>query len=200
MHKIMLADDHELVREMIADYLVRQGKFDVQCVDNLDNAFELNRRSGPFDLILLDYSMPGMEMFSGFEAMRETVDCPVAILSGTAPPDVAHLVLEAGAAGFIPKTLRPRDLLLAVRRMLSGEVYRPEGFLSPDDAGERISLTARQKDVLRGLCEGKSNKEIARELDIQEVTVKLHIKTLSRKLGARNRTHAAMLSRNRGLI
>ena len=61
------------------------------------------------------------------------------------------------------------------------------------------SLTKRETDVLRGICEGKSNKEIARDLDLQEVTVKLHVKTLSRKLGAKNRTHAAMIARDAGL-
>ena len=63
-----------------------------------------------------------------------------------------------------------------------------------------MHLTPRELDVVRGLTEGKSNKEIARDFDIQEVTVKLHVKTLSRKLGARNRTHAAMLARDLGLI
>jgi DNA-binding NarL/FixJ family response regulator len=61
-------------------------------------------------------------------------------------------------------------------------------------------LTRREVSVLRGLCEGKSNKEIARDLALQEVTVKLHVKTLSRKLEARNRTHAAMIARNGGMI
>ncbi len=61
-------------------------------------------------------------------------------------------------------------------------------------------LTQRERDVLLGLCEGKSNKEIAQDLDVQEVTVKLHVKTLSRKLDARNRTHAAMLARELHLI
>ena len=60
-------------------------------------------------------------------------------------------------------------------------------------------LSQRERQVLRGICEGKSNKEIARDLDLQEVTVKLHVKTLSRKLGAKNRTHAAMIARNGGL-
>ena len=61
------------------------------------------------------------------------------------------------------------------------------------------SLTRRELDVLRGICEAKANKEIARDLDLQEVTVKLHVKTLSRKLGARNRTHVAMIARDKGL-
>ena len=108
--------------------------------------------------------------------------------------------LKEGAAGFLPKTLAPVDMVAAVRDMLAGEVYLPLDFLTrPNVMAREVSLTPRETDVLRGISDGKSNKEIARDLDIQEVTVKLHLKTLSRKLGARNRTHAAMLARDQGL-
>lgn len=69
-----------------------------------------------------------------------------------------------------------------------------------EDPNAKVQLTPRETEVLRGLAEGKSNKEIARDLDIQEVTVKLHVKSLTRKLEARNRTHAAMLARDMGLV
>jgi DNA-binding NarL/FixJ family response regulator len=134
--------------------------------------------------------------------MRARAGCPVAILSGTAPPDVARRALRAGAAGFLPKTLAPQALIAAVRQMLAGETYMPCDFLRSDvDAGaqSRLGLTARERQVLRGVAEGKSNKEIARDLEIQEVTVKLHLKSVSRKLGAKNRTQAAMMARDLGL-
>ena len=84
--------------------------------------------------------------------------------------------------------------------MLLGEIYKPLDFLSQGDEDlDQVSLTPRESDVLVGISEGKSNKEIARDLDIQEVTVKLHLKTMSRKLKAKNRTHAAMLARDMGL-
>jgi DNA-binding NarL/FixJ family response regulator len=84
--------------------------------------------------------------------------------------------------------------------MLLGEIYTPMEFLNLEDAAiNPVNLTPRETDVLVGISEGKSNKEIARDLDIQEVTVKLHLKTMSRKLNARNRTHAAMLARDMGL-
>jgi DNA-binding NarL/FixJ family response regulator len=83
--------------------------------------------------------------------------------------------------------------------MLAGQVYAPLEFLSESDPeADGPRLTPRERAVLVGVSEGKSNKEIARDLDIQEVTVKLHLKTLSRKLGARNRTHAAMIARDLG--
>ncbi|MDR9394257.1 response regulator transcription factor [Roseovarius sp. SYSU LYC5161] len=200
MKRLLLADDHDLVRETIAEYLRQQGGFDVVATSSLDEALRLQQSRGPFDIVLLDYAMPGMDTLSGLARMKAQASCPVAILSGTAPPEVARRALGAGAAGFLPKTLAPDTLIAAVRHMLTGETYTPLEFL---ETGKQetapVSLTPREMDVLRGISEGKSNKEIARDLDIQEVTVKLHLKTLSRKLGARNRTHAAMLARDMGL-
>lgn len=200
MQKLLLADDHDLVRETLAEYLRAQGGFVVICASGFDEACDLYRHTQPYDLILLDYSMPGMDALSGLIRMRALADCPVAMLSGTAPPGIARRALKEGAAGFLPKTLAPLDLVSAVRDMLAGEVFLPVDFLTKaDHAPSEVTLTPRETDVLRGISEGKSNKEIARALDIQEVTVKLHLKTLSRKLGARNRTHAAMLARDLGL-
>jgi DNA-binding NarL/FixJ family response regulator len=101
----------------------------------------------------------------------------------------------------LPKTLDPQSLVAAVHHMLLGETYTPLDFLETgeSEAEGPVRLTPRETDVLVGILHGKSNKEIARDLDIQEVTVKLHLKTLSRKLGAKNRTHAAMIARDMGL-
>lgn len=202
MSRVLLADDHDLVRDTLAAYLRSEGGFDVAVAGKFDDALAMVRAQGGFDLVLLDYRMPGMAALAGLARMREQARCPVAILSGTAPPEVARRALRAGAAGFLPKTLAPRALIAAVRRILGGDTYAPCDFLTADrDPGAEadIALTARERDVLTGVSDGKSNKEIARDLAIQEVTVKLHLKTLSRKLGARNRTHAAMLARDMGL-
>ncbi len=202
MSHILLADDHDLVRDMLAAYLRREGGFGVDVAGGFDAALAAVRRGGGHDLVLLDFRMPGMEALAGLARMQEVARCPVAILSGTAPPEMARRALRAGAAGFLPKTLAPQALIAAVRRILAGDIYAPCDFLTSDrnpEAEADIALTARERDVLTGVSDGKSNKEIARDLAIQEVTVKLHLKTLSRKLGARNRTHAAMLARDMGL-
>ena len=199
--QLLLADDHDLVRDTIAEYLRREGGYTVTVASSLKDAIDAARGNVSFDLVLLDYSMPGMDSLAGLARMKEAVHCPVAIISGTAPPDVARRALRSGAAGFLPKTLDPMSLVTAVRHMLLGETYMPLDFLTQaGPEGGRVVLTPREQDVLRGVAEGKSNKEIARDLNIQEVTVKLHVKTLSRKLGARNRTHAAMLGRDLGLM
>jgi len=200
MKKLLLADDHDLVRETIAEFLRGQGKFDVYVANSLDTALDICDAQGPFDLVLLDFMMPGMDALSGLARMKARARCPVAILSGTAPPEVARRTLRSGAAGFLPKTLDPQALVSAVHYMLLGEIYKPMEFLSLEDSIiNPVNLTPRETDVLVGISEGKSNKEIARDLDIQEVTVKLHLKTMSRKLNAKNRTHAAMLARDMGL-
>lgn len=200
MSRVLLADDHDLVRETLAAYLRSEGGFEVDVAGGFDAALSAVRDGDGYDLVLLDYRMPGMEALTGLARMQAAAGCPVAIISGIAPPEVARRALRAGAAGFLPKTLAPDALISAVRQILGGEIYAPCDFLNSDtDPEAEVSLTARERDVLIGVSDGKSNKEIARDLDIQEVTVKLHLKTLSRKLGARNRTHAAMIARDMGL-
>jgi DNA-binding NarL/FixJ family response regulator len=200
MH-ILVADDHDLVREMISAYLQGDGLGPVTVAGDLPETMERLAAAGPFDLVLLDYDMPGM---AGLEGLRKVIAAnggkPVALISGAVTSDVAERALELGAAGFVPKTMGARSLVAAVRLMAAGENFAPLSLIRrPRTAGEGL-LSPREVDVLRGVVAGKSNKEIARDLDLQEVTVKLHVKTMSRKLGAKNRTHAAMIARDRKLV
>ena len=197
---ILLADDHDLVRETVAAFLLAEGFATVKTAASLPDALDLLRKA-KFDLILLDFNMPGMNGFEGLRQARALArSCPVAILSGTLSRDLAEGAIAAGAIGFVPKTLSSHSIVAAIRLMAGGDVFNPMGILHAE-VGATIgsaSLTKRESDVLRGICRGLANKEIARELDLQEVTVKLHVKTLSRKLAAKNRTHAAMIARDAG--
>jgi DNA-binding NarL/FixJ family response regulator len=201
--RILIADDHDLVREMMAAYLERDGGMQVMQANSLEAALREIRRSGPFELVLLDYLMPGMRGLEGLgAALSESGGNPVALVSGTAGRGIAETALAAGAAGFLPKTMPARSLVNAVRFMAMGETYVPHDFMvGRDEENPSLShLTPRERQVLEGLTQGKSNKEIAIDREIQEVTVKLHVKTLCRKLGARNRTQAAMMARDQSLL
>lgn len=199
--RVLVADDHDLVRETIAVFLESEGIDEVIAVESLQHAVEAVEKSGTFDVVLLDYNMPGMEGLTGLNRMLNTNEQrPVAIISGAASPRLAKDAIAAGAAGFVPKTLGAKSMVSAIKFMAAGEIFVPFGFMQQEDAKTVGNLTERETQVLRGLCAGKSNKDIARDHDLQEVTIKLHVKTLCRKLDARNRTQAAMIARDRKLV
>ncbi len=203
--RVLLADDHDLVREAIAAYLESAGEFQVTLAGALDEAIGEIERSGAFDLVMLDLNMPGM---NGLDGLAKAIDAnqgkPVALISGDASKTIAEAALAAGAAGFVPKTLTATSMINAARFMAAGEQFAPVKWMAEAGAAPEnplsAALTDREREVLERLCQGASNKEIARDLSLQEVTVKLHVKTLCRKLDARNRTQAAMIARDAGLF
>lgn len=202
--RILLADDHDLVRDTIAAFLAGgQGVV----VDTVPNQPAVLRAvaAKTYDIILLDYEMPGMSGLAGLREVRDAAPgTPVALMTGTLCRRLSELAIEQGAAGFIPKTIPAQDLMAAIKAMISGLIYdRPDLLpediptaLPHDGAEDAMGLSRRERHVLRGICEGKSNKEIARDLELQEVTVKVYVKTLTRKMQAKNRTHAAMMARD----
>lgn len=202
--KILIADDHDLLRDALASYFKAEGDFEVSLAPDLESALALIGDSNPFDIVVLDFSMPGMNGFNGLErAIAVSGKRPVALMSGTAPAGVGERALGLGAAGFLPKTMPARSLINAIRFMAAGEHFLPvdQGRSAHDsqDAGPFDQrLTPRETQVLKSLCMGLSNKEIGRDLSLSEPTVKLHVKMVCRKLEARNRTHAAMLAKEAG--
>lgn len=203
--RILIADDHDLLRDTLVMYLEAEAGFEVAAAADLATAERMIAEGPGYDLVLLDYSMPGM---NGLEGLERVMAMPgghrVAVISGTANRSVAEEVLASGAAGFLPKTLSAKSLVNAVRFMAAGEQFVPLDFLRAEDEAARHplaeKLSRRELEVLEGLTHGKSNKEIARDLDLSEPTIKLHMKTLYRKIGASNRTQAAMAAKEQGLF
>ena len=203
--KILIADDHDLLRDTLAMFLEGEGNIETVTSSDFDGAMALVDAQGSFDLIILDYNMPGMQGVTGLKtALAHNGGQKVALMSGIATKSVAEEALAEGAAGFVPKTLSAKSLINAVRFMAMGEQYAPIDFMKQEEAAApnplAEKLSRRELQVLEGLSQGKSNKEIARDLDLQEPTIKLHVKTLYRKIGAANRTQAALIAKEQGLF
>lgn len=204
--KILIADDHDLLRDTLVMFLEGEGGIETATAADLDGALIAVDSNGTFDLIILDYSMPGMSGLNGLKkALAHNGEQRVALMSGIATRSIAEEALAYGAAGFIPKTLSAKSLINAVRFMAMGEQYAPIDFMTAEDEAAAPNplaekLSRREMQVLEGLSKGKSNKEIARDLDLQEPTIKLHVKTLYRKIGAGNRTQAALIAKDEGLF
>jgi len=207
--QILLVDDHHLFRDTLEALLKDSfDDADVLHAANLSEAVDVAKKAKTLDAVLLDLRMPGMNGLAGLSAMRhECPDVPVVILSGYEHPDTARASLQAGAAGFIPKTMHGAAMLSALRLVLSGVRYVPDLTLSGGDlqkgdaasGGELATgLTPREREILRHLMKGLQNKEIARLLDIECVTVSLHLRSVYRKFNVSNRTQAVRLAMQLG--
>lgn len=204
--KAILADDHALFRDGFA-LLLKQLEPQATVLEaaSLYEVVYQAERHADTDLVLLDLSMPGME---GIDSVRDLLnrfpDIPVVILSATDSRPLVEALLEIGVAGFIPKSSSSQVMFSALRLVLSGSVYIPPQLLgsAAEIAGDGVlsQLTDRQREVLRLLAGGKTNKQISRELELSEGTVKVHLYAVYRVLGVANRTEAALLARRLNLV
>jgi two-component system, NarL family, nitrate/nitrite response regulator NarL len=205
--RVLIADDHDLLRDTLVLYLSAQTELLVEGVGSYPQVVARTDADGPVDLLILDLRMPGMDGLWGLhDALRNRRARQVALMSGDAPRAIVDEALAAGAAGFLPKSMSARSLRNAVAFMLMGETFLPVELFRPPDSPQMTGdarlegLSKRERDVLRQLGEGRSNKAIARDLDLTEAAVKLHVRTVFRHLGVANRTQAAMLARDKGLL
>lgn len=202
--RIILADDHDLIRDTLEVYLQKlDDNVDVRHAATLAQALEAAKGAMDASLVLLDLRMPGMNGLAGYRAMqKELPNTPIVIFSGDTNPDLIKASLQAGAAGFIPKTMRAPAMINALRLVLSGERYVPDLAMGGDDGksgvldsgGTFSQLTPREREVLGLLVKGNSNKQIARHLKIEEITVALHLRSIYRKLNVASRTQAVRLA------
>lgn len=196
---ILLADDHAMVREALAQMLERlDPNLQMRQARNVDEARELLRGGSGFSMVLLDYNMPGMSgaaTVAELKAQHPTL--PIGVISGYVSSDDVEPLIAAGAVGVFPKAMSAPALLMALKLALSGQVFVPwSGDLAkpaePGQPSEPLpSLSDRQKEVLGHVVAGAPNKEIARQLGLSEVTIKIHVASLCRKFSVANRTQLA---------
>jgi DNA-binding NarL/FixJ family response regulator len=210
---LLLADDHHLVREALSFYL-RQTSEGVQVEEaaTLDEALCRVDKAGPFDAVILDLRMPGMNGLIGLDRMRQRLPgVPVVILSGVIGRVEAMDALKRGAAGVISKELRGPALINALRLVLVGETFVPSSLVDepvgpePVPEGESAqraalgNLTRRELEAVRLLADGLSNRDIAAAMTLAEVTVKLHLHNAFQKMGARSRADAVRIALRKGI-
>jgi DNA-binding NarL/FixJ family response regulator len=200
----VIADDHGMYRMGLAFTLKdRLGFDDVEEAASLDEALSRLGDTDGIALAIFDLSMPGMQSAASLAAVRECYpDLPIAVVSGSDSRTDVLAALAAGVNGFVPKGLKDDDLVAALRTILGGAIYVPATLAqSTGHAAEPASsgidlgrLTPRQREVLDLLVEGRSNKEIARALDLGHGTVKIHLAAVFRHLGVSNRAAAAAIA------
>lgn len=197
--RVLLIDDHALFRRGLR-LMLREvfPTVDVSEADGCAAASDMQELS--FDLIFLDWNMPGIQGELALDAIKLAFPaCPVVVMSGEEDAGVIRSAISRGAAGYVPKATQPEVMLGALQLILAGGVYLPPLVLGVAHRGADApahppsplnELTERQLAVLRRALKGTPNKLIARDLAISEGTVKSHLSTAFRALDVRNRTEA----------
>ena len=171
---------------------------------DLDGTMEVLESDPELDLLLLDLCMPGMAGVGSLRRLiRKAPSVPIIVISASEEPDLIRDAPRSGCDGFVPKSESSRVIKHAIELVLGGGVYIPPSLLqlsrgSRSDAN--LGLTPRQKDVLRLILDGRSNKEIARDLDLSVATVKAHVGAAYRALEVTTRAQATAKAQRIGLF
>jgi DNA-binding NarL/FixJ family response regulator len=209
---ILLADDHPLFTDAIERQLsAAYPDTVVHSVENFTAALALLGRLKNIDLAVLDWDMPGMRGPSSIENLLTSYPgLKIVILSGRIDDGTVHEVLALGVKGFIPKSSPGSAIVSALSVILNGGTYIPvETALArrhkavpaaPAADGSAKALTDREIEILKLLAGGHSNKEIARQLSVQEITIKMHASRIFSKLHVRNRVQAVSHALKAGLL
>ncbi len=198
MISVLIVDDHPVVRQGLRALLEVQDDMTVagEAGDG-PAAISLAESLRP-DIVLLDLKLPGMDGVAVLRPLR-AAGLRVLVLTSATEPSAAAAAVRAGAAGVVYKDIDPAALVRAIRSVHDGNV-----LLAPEAVGSLIrgsradTLTAREREVLAGIADGKSNREIARLLQVSEKTVKAHVSAVLAKLGVQDRTQAAVYAVRHG--
>ena len=204
--RVVIVDDHTLFRSGLSELLERRGIEVCAAVGDGEEGCRVAAELEP-DVVLLDLRMPGIDGLTVLERLA-ALDLQCAVVMLTTSSDERDLVtsLRSGARGYLLKDMEPEQLVDALAAVVDGEtVVAPEmtsvlakvvkgGALESGRPNRFSSLTPREYEILRHLAEGQSNKEIARDLGITDGTVKLHVRSILRKLEVRSRVEAAVIA------
>jgi two-component system, NarL family, nitrate/nitrite response regulator NarL len=198
---VLIVDDHVLISQTLESGLIAEGGFRVESVVDMKSALSEVSLKGPYDVVLLDYQLPGVQGLQGLRQMIEANQKGVVLFSGVAGWSIVERAVAQGASGFIPKTTPLKTLIHALKFVADGENYLPAEYMrrALTPGSSNFGLKPREMQVLAYLCEGLQNKEIGREVGIDEMIVKMDVKSVCRKLGVRNRTEALIEARRHGL-
>lgn len=200
--RVLIVDDHAMVRLGLAEAI--SGERDLTLVGEAANgtqAIEQFRKLQP-DVVTMDFQMPGMDGAQTTAALRqEFPEARVVILSMFEGEEDIWRAVKSGASAYVLKSADVDDVLEAVRHVQAGDTYFPAAIATKLAAREtRGTLTPRELQVLQHIVGGLSNKEIAAALKMSEATVKLHISNTLAKLPAADRTQAAIIAVQRGIV
>ena len=210
--KILMIDDHALFRDGLM--LVLEGlNTDLETFEagSYESAKDIMDEHSDLDLILLDLGLPGISYLDALLAIRQQIpDTLIVVLSGTEDQHTVEQALQNGARGYIPKSSPAKIMLNALQLIVAGGTYVPPQILQNrnmnpgaqpiNDKHVNHKLTPRQNDVLHELAKGKSNKDIGRELDLTESTVRAHVAAILKSFSASNRTQAVQYATQKGFI
>ncbi|SEO45780.1 two-component system response regulator NarL [Aquisalimonas asiatica] len=201
--RVLIVDDHPLLRRGVSQLLELEA--DMACVGESSNGAEALDMAADLqpDLILLDLNMQGMTGVETLKALREnSIEACIVMLTVSDSEDDLTASLRAGANGYLLKDMEPEALIAQLRRAAAGEIVISEALTSSlaraltqgrrADSPGIDRLTAREREILRHLARGESNKTIARNLGITEGTTKVHVKNLLKKMEFRSRVEAAV--------
>ncbi len=199
VNSILIIDDHPLLRRGISNLVSMDSSFQVIAeASNGTEGLELALSLKP-DIILLDLNMEVMDGLQTLKALKATeLDSRIVILTVSDNEKDVVATLRAGADGYLLKDMEPEDMLARLHQVVNGQIILSDKVSElvvrglHRESRETVSLTRREQEILALIAKGMSNKLIARELDIVESTVKVHVKHLLRKLKLRNRLEAAI--------
>lgn len=204
--KCLLVDDHALIRDALALMIaMHHPSVDLRHASCLADARAALRAEPDIQLVLLDLSLADSHGIATLEQVRQASPAVrVVVLSADDHADTIQAALDAGAAGFIPKTTESHVLRHAVATVIDGGIYLPPldkaAAPAPQLVGaDTLGLTPRQVDVLRMLVDGNSNKSIARALELAPSTVKTHLEAIFQRLNVSSRTQAVVAASRLGL-